>query len=154
MFSFSNASQIYKSILYRTINNIVKGEKISEAFKDHWAVPDVAYFMIVTGESTGELDNMMQKVSEYYQGLHRNVVNNLKAFIEPILISFLAIVVGGIIISVAIGPVSFGAVFHSKFTPFNVLAILYLKLSFVFKMPFLEIIQSLNLMATYEIITL
>lgn len=95
-------NEIYKSILYRTINNIVKGEKISEAFKDHWAVPDVAYFMIVTGESTGELDNMMQKVSDYYQGLHRNVVSNLKAFIEPIMISFLAIVVGGIIIAVVV----------------------------------------------------
>jgi len=95
-------NEIYKGILFRTINNIVKGEKISEAFKDHWAVPDVAYFMIVTGESTGELDNMMQKVSEYYQGLHRNVVNNLKAFIEPILISFLAVVVGGIIIAVVV----------------------------------------------------
>lgn len=95
-------NEIYKAILYKTINNIVKGDKISEAFKDHWAVPDVAYFMIVTGESTGELDNMMQKVSEYYQGLHRNVVTNLKAFIEPILISFLALVVGGIIIAVVV----------------------------------------------------
>ena len=95
-------NEIYKSILYRTINNIVKGEKISEAFKDHWAIPDVAYFMIVTGESTGELDSMMQKVSDYYQGLHKNIVNNLKSFIEPVLISFLAIVVGGIIISVVI----------------------------------------------------
>ncbi len=95
-------NEIYKSILYKTINNIVKGEKISEAFKDHWAVPDVAYFMIVTGESTGELDNMMEKVSNYYQGLHRNIVNNLKAFIEPVLIAFLAVVVGGIIISVVI----------------------------------------------------
>lgn len=95
-------NEIYKAILFRTINNIVKGEKISEAFKDHWAVPDVAYFMIVTGESTGELASMMQKVSEYYQGLHRNVVNNLKAFIEPILISFLAVVVGGIIIAVVV----------------------------------------------------
>lgn len=95
-------NEIYKAILYKTINNIVKGEKISEAFKDHWAVPDVAYFMIVTGESTGELDNMMQKVSEYYQGLHRNVVTNLKAFIEPILISFLALIVGSIIIAVVV----------------------------------------------------
>lgn len=95
-------NEIYKSILYQTINNIVKGDKISEAFKDHWAVPDVAYFMIVTGESTGELDNMMQKVSDYYQGLHKNVVNNLKSFIEPILISFLALVVGGIVIAVII----------------------------------------------------
>ena len=95
-------NEIYKAILYRTINNIIKGEKISEAFKDHWAVPDVAYFMIVTGEETGRLADMMQKVSEYYQELHRNIVNNLKAFIEPIMITFLAVVVGSIIIAVII----------------------------------------------------
>ena len=95
-------NEIYKAILYRTINNIVKGEKISEAFKDHWAVPDVAYYMIVTGESTGDLANMMQKVSEYYQSMHRNIVNNLKAFIEPVMISLLALIVGAIIIAVIV----------------------------------------------------
>ncbi len=97
-------NEIYKAIMYRTINNIVKGEKISEAFKDHWAVPDVAYYMIVTGESTGELASMMQKVSEYYQSMHKNIINNLKSFIEPIMISFLAVIVGIIIIAV-IGPI-------------------------------------------------
>lgn len=96
-------NEVYRAILYKTINNIVKGEKISEAFKDHWAVPDVAYYMIVTGESTGDLANMMQKVSEYYQLLHKNIINNLKSFIEPIMISMLAVIVGLIIIAV-IGP--------------------------------------------------
>ena len=96
-------NEVYRAILYKTINNIVKGEKISEAFKDHWDVPDVAYYMIVTGESTGELANMMQKVSEYYQLLHKNIINNLKSFIEPIMISMLAVIVGLIIIAV-IGP--------------------------------------------------
>ena len=95
-------NEIYKEILYKTINNIVKGEKISEAFKDQWAVPEVAYFMIVTGESTGELAEMMQKVSEYYQEMHRGIVNNLKAFIEPIMISALAIVVGFILVAVIV----------------------------------------------------
>ena len=95
-------NEIYKEILYKAINNVAKGEKISEAFKNHWAVPDVAYYMIVTGESTGELAKMMQKVSDYYQSLHRNLVSNLKSFIEPILISLLAFVVGGIIISVVV----------------------------------------------------
>ena len=95
-------NEIYKEILSKAINNVAKGEKISEAFKDHWAVPDVAYYMIVTGESTGELSSMMQKVSDYYQSLHKNIINNLKSFIEPILISLLAFVVGGIIISVVV----------------------------------------------------
>lgn len=95
-------NEIYKAILYKTINNVIKGEKISEAFKDHWAVPDVAYYMIVTGESTGDLATMMQKVSEYYQLLHKNIVNNLKAFIEPVMIAFLAVIVGLIIIAVIV----------------------------------------------------
>ncbi len=95
-------NEVYKAILYRTIHNVVKGDKISEAFKDHWAVPDVAYYMIVTGESTGDLATMMQKVSEYYQTLHRNIVNNLKSFIEPVMISMLAIIVGIILIAVIV----------------------------------------------------
>ena len=88
--------------IYKTINNIVKGEKISEAFKDHWAIPEVAYFMIVTGESTGELADMMQKVSDYYQVMHKNTVNALKSLIEPIMIVFLAIMVGGILLAVIV----------------------------------------------------
>ena len=95
-------NEIYKAILYKTINNIVKGEKISEAFKDHWAIPDVAYYMIVTGEETGDLAEMMQKVSEYYQLLHKNIITNLKSFIEPVMIAFLALVVGGIVIAVIV----------------------------------------------------
>ena len=95
-------NEIYKEIMYNTIDNIVKGDKISKAFENHWAVPDVAYFMIVTGESTGKLADMMGKVSNYYQEMHRNIVNNLKAFIEPIMIAFLAIVVGVIILAVIV----------------------------------------------------
>lgn len=95
-------NEIYKAIMYKTINNIVKGEKISDAFKDHWAVPDVAYYMIVTGESTGQLADMMQKVSEYYQENHKNVVNSLKSFIEPVMIIMLAIMIGIIIIAVIV----------------------------------------------------
>ncbi len=95
-------NEIYKEIMYNTINNIVKGEKISIAFKDHWAVPDVAYFMIVTGESTGQLAEMMSKVSAYYQEMHRNIVNSLKSFIEPITICILAVVVGAIILAVIV----------------------------------------------------
>ena len=95
-------NEIYKEIMYNTINNVVNGEKISLAFKDHWAVPDVAYYMIVTGESTGQLAEMMGKVSTYYQEMHRNIINNMKSFVEPILICFLAVIVGVIIISVIV----------------------------------------------------
>ena len=93
---------IYKDIMINTINNIALGEKISTSFKDNWAIPDVAYYMIVTGESTGELAEMMGKVSVYYQEEHRNIVNALKSLIEPFMIIFLAVVVGGVVLSVLI----------------------------------------------------
>ena len=95
-------NEIYKAIMYKTIDNIVQGEKISDAFKDHWAVPDVAYYMIVTGESTGQLADMMQKVSDYYQVMHKNIINQLKSLIEPIMIVFLALMVGSILLAVIV----------------------------------------------------
>lgn len=94
------SNEIYKEIMLNTISNIARGEKISESFKDQWAVPDIAYYMIVTGENTGQLASMMAKVSAYYQEEHKAIITSLKAMIEPILIIFLAVIVGGVLIAV------------------------------------------------------
>lgn len=96
------SNEIYKGIMYRTINNLLKGEKMSETFKDNWAVPQVAYYMILTGESTGELAEMLDKVGDYYQKLQKNSVNMIKTFIEPIMIIFLALIVGFILIAIVV----------------------------------------------------
>ena len=95
-------NEIYKEIMVKTINNIASGDRISEAFKNQWAVPEVAYYMIVTGESTGQLAEMMSKVAEFYQEQHHSLIASLKSLIEPILISSLAVIVGFILISVVV----------------------------------------------------
>ena len=95
-------NEIYKEIMLKTVNNIARGEKISDSFQNQWAVPEVAYYMIVTGESTGELAEMMDKVANYYQTEHKALVDNLKAFIEPVMIIFLAVVVGGIVLAIVL----------------------------------------------------
>ena len=80
-------NEIYKEMIYNAINYISKGRSLSLAFKDKWAFPIPAYEMIVTGEKTGQLPEMMQKVSIYYQDLHKNSVARIKTFIEPTLIN-------------------------------------------------------------------
>lgn len=95
-------NEIYKAIMYHTINNLLKGEKMSESFKDHWAVPEIAYYMIVTGESTGELAAMLDKVADFYQKRQRNMIGMIKTFIEPIMIMFLAVTVGLIVVSILV----------------------------------------------------
>ena len=58
--------------------------------------------MLVTGEKTGQLPEMMAKVASYYQEEQENIVARLKTFIEPILIVFLTVIVGIIILSIIV----------------------------------------------------
>ena len=95
-------NEIYHDMIDETIENIKKGEEISVAFKDHWAFPLPAYEMIVTGEKTGKLADMMEQVSDYYSSLHRSAIMRLKSLIEPIIIVVLAFMVGSIILSVIV----------------------------------------------------
>ena len=94
------SNEIYREILSRTMIGLSKGAKLSETFKGEWAFPVVAYEMIVTGESTGQLALMMQKVSEHFGNLHHNSVTVIKSLIEPVVIIFLAIAVGFILMSI------------------------------------------------------
>lgn len=93
-------NEIYKMLIFDTISNLAKGDKISTAFKDHWAFPDVAYQMLVTGEKTGRPAEMMNKVAEHYQGEQAQLVKQMKTLIEPIMISGLTVVAGGILMAV------------------------------------------------------
>lgn len=93
-------NEVYRHIILDTVRNLNSGGKISDAFKGHWAFPVVAYEMIVTGENTGQLGVMMDKVADYYDGLHRNAVTSVKSLVEPIVIIFLAAAVGLIILAI------------------------------------------------------
>ncbi len=93
-------NEVYKRIINKTLENLAKGDSISSAFKGEWAIPVVAYEMLVTGETTGQLGLMMEKVAAHFQMLHKNVIDQLKSLIEPILICFLAVVVGIILLSI------------------------------------------------------
>lgn len=97
-----SSNEIYKVMILEAINNISKGGNVSDAFKDKWAFPVPAYEMLVTGEKTGQLPEMMQKVSEYYQDLHKNAVARIKTFIEPVMIILLTVMVGVIVLSIVI----------------------------------------------------
>ena len=99
-------NEIYKMLIFDTITNLAKGEKISTSFKDHWAFPVPAYEMLVTGEQTGQLPEMMAKVADYYQELHKNSVTRIKTFIEPVLIIFLTAVVGTIVLAIVVPMIS------------------------------------------------
>lgn len=93
-------NEVYKRIINKTLVNLAKGDSISSAFKGEWAIPIVAYEMLVTGENTGQLGLMMEKVADHFQLLHKTIIDQMKSLLEPIMICFLAVVVGVILISI------------------------------------------------------
>ena len=93
-------NEVYKKIISKTMSNLAKGNTISESFKGEWAFPEIAYQMLVTGESTGQLGLMMEKVSEHYEVLHKAAVDQLKSMVEPAMIIILAGIVGVLLLSI------------------------------------------------------
>lgn len=95
-------NEIYRGIINKTLVNLSKGASISESFKGEWAFPIDAYEMIVTGENTGQLGLMMEKVANHYQVQHKAIITQLKSLMEPIMILLLAGIVGIILLSIVV----------------------------------------------------
>lgn len=95
-------NEVYKKIIEDAITNLSKGNGVSVAFKGHWAFPATAYEMLVTGEKTGKLGEMMEHVAAYYQEENTNLVARMKSLIEPIMIVMLAVIAGVILLAVVV----------------------------------------------------
>ena len=95
-------NEVYKKIIDDAIKNLSKGNGVSVAFKGHWAFPATAYEMLVTGERTGKLGEMMQHVSDFYQEENGNLIARMKSLVEPIMIVMLAVLVGIVLLAVVV----------------------------------------------------
>ncbi|HGZ70311.1 MAG TPA: type II secretion system F family protein [Nitratifractor sp.] len=84
----------------QTINtNIGKGVSLSEAFEKTGLFENMILQMIRAGESSGQLDHMLGKARDYYNMKFQNLIDNLSAYIEPIMITMIA----GLVLLLALG---------------------------------------------------
>lgn len=78
--------------------DIQLGENISTALAKHPVFPDMIIRMMTAGEQTGKIDDMMERIAKHLDEEIETVLAGLTSLIEPILIVFLGVVVGGIVI--------------------------------------------------------
>jgi type IV pilus assembly protein PilC len=83
----------------RTLERITGGQSISEPLKETGVFPPMVVHMIAVGERTGDLSGMLAKISEFYEEEVNAAVDALTSIIEPILIVFLGVVIGGILMA-------------------------------------------------------
>ncbi|HHD75578.1 MAG TPA: type II secretion system F family protein [Campylobacterales bacterium] len=83
-----------------TVNaNIARGISLSDAFEQTELFENMLLQMIRAGETGGQLDAMLGKVTEYYDSRFQDIIDNLAAYIEPIMLFFIA----GLVLLMALG---------------------------------------------------
>ncbi len=93
-------NEVVKERLLAASNSLRQGESLAEPLKKSWVFPPLVVHMIKVGEETGALDEMLDKIADFYETDVANMVDRLKALIEPLMIVFLAVIVGTIILAV------------------------------------------------------
>jgi type IV pilus assembly protein PilC len=94
----TSGNKLVEQAVYSAIDEIRRGENIAEPLAASSVFPPMVTRMISVGERSGRLEVMLTKVSDFYDDQVNSTVAGLTSLIEPLLIAFLGIVVGGIVI--------------------------------------------------------
>jgi type IV pilus assembly protein PilC len=95
----TSGNAIIEDAILTTRKSIERGETIAAPLKETKVFPSMVCQMISVGEATGALDTMLGKIAEFYEEEVDVAVAGLLTLLEPIMIFFLGIVVGGIVIA-------------------------------------------------------
>ncbi|HEX9899729.1 MAG TPA: type II secretion system F family protein [Candidatus Methylomirabilis sp.] len=92
-------NKVVELAVQRTRASIAEGKTIAEPLKASGVFPPMVVQMIAVGEQTGALDAMLGKIADFYDEEVDTAVTNLTALLEPMLMVFLGIVIGGVVIA-------------------------------------------------------
>ncbi len=94
----TSGNRVIESAVMNVRNSIREGETITAPLMRSKVFPPLVVRMISVGEQTGELEKMLTKIADFYDDQVDAAVSGLTSLIEPLIISFLGVVVGGIVI--------------------------------------------------------
>jgi type IV pilus assembly protein PilC len=88
-----------ETAVYKVRTSIAEGQTIADPLAETGVFPPMVCQMIAVGESTGALDAMMEKIADFYEEEVDQAVENLTSLIEPFMLVFLGVTIGGLVIS-------------------------------------------------------
>jgi type IV pilus assembly protein PilC len=95
----TSGNEVVTRALNDVYESVKEGESIHEPLSKCKVFPPLVVHMVAVGEETGAIDQMLTKVAEAYEREVDDTVNALTSILEPLLIVFLGILVGGIVIA-------------------------------------------------------
>ena len=95
----TSGNRVIHDAIKKSILSIAEGETITQPLKESKVFPPMVVQMISVGEKTGGLDEMLSKIADFYDEEVDAAVAALTSVIEPVIIVFMGIVIGGILIA-------------------------------------------------------
>src|ERR1700730_365940 len=95
----TSGNAVVERALFKVRKALEEGKSLTEPLKESGVFPGMVTQMIAVGEQTGAMDAMLQKIADFYEDEVDAAVKDLLTALEPIMIVFLGVVVGGVVIS-------------------------------------------------------
>ncbi len=106
----STGNSVYVDAVYRVRDDVSTGQQLNFSMKSTGVFPNMVIQMVAIGEEAGALDAMLDKAATYYEEQVDNLVDNLTALMEPMIMAVLGVLVGGLIIAMYLPIFQLGAV--------------------------------------------
>ena len=92
-------NKIVEDAILKTKESISEGKTIAEPLAETGVFPPMVVQMISVGESTGAMDAMLSKIADFYDDEVDTAVATLTSLLEPMLMIFLGVIIGGMVVS-------------------------------------------------------
>lgn len=90
---------VYREAVIKMRDEVSTGTQINVAMKQTKLFPHMVVQMTAIGEEAGSVDTMLSKVADFYEAEVDDAVDNLTALLEPLIMAFLGVIIGGLVIA-------------------------------------------------------
>lgn len=94
----ATGNAVYRDAVMKIKDDVSSGTQLQASMKSTGVFPVMAVQLTSIGEESGNLDEMLEKVADHYEGVVDDMVDNLTALMEPMIMAVLGVLVGGLII--------------------------------------------------------
>jgi type IV pilus assembly protein PilC len=95
----ATGNAVFRDAIHKIRDDVSSGTQLQFSMKQTGVFPSMAVQMVAIGEESGALDTMLDKVANYFEEEVDNLVDNLTALMEPMIMSVLGVLVGGLIVA-------------------------------------------------------
>ena len=101
---------VYSDATIKIRDDVSNGQQMNTAMNNTHVFPNMVIQMIAIGEESGTLEQMLSKVADFYEEEVDNAVDSLSSLLEPIIMSILGVLVGGLVVAMYLPIFKLGSV--------------------------------------------